>query len=270
MIFRPSLKLSDEVPSLTDHYSSSTDSANTQYSAESIKHYEAVFGQDFVSPGGQEMAIELIKALDLQPGSRVLDVGCGLGGCAFTMARDFNLYVDGIDLSENMIERARKKCNEYGLRSKVNLSLGNCLDLEAGPTYHGIFSRDVFLHIHDKKRLFNNIKKALLAGGKILFTDYCCGAKPWSNEFTAYVNSRGYQLNTVAQYTQILEDAGFQITSAEDATDRFIDILKAELKKIATLEFNPPEIALLADSWQSKIDRASQGDHRWGIFQAHL
>ena len=150
------------------------------------------------------------------------------------------------------------------------MRLGNCLDLEAGPTYHGIFSRDVFLHIDDKKRLFSNIKKALLPGGKLLFTDYCCGTKPWSNDFAAYVSHRGYQLNTVAEYTQILEDAGFHITRAEDATDRFIDILKAELKKIATLEFTRSEITLLADSWQSKIDRANQGDQRWGIFQAQL
>jgi len=269
-----SLKPSDEDPLLTDHKANSAansaDRDNTQYSAESIEHYEAVFGQDFVSPGGREMAIELITSLNLQPGSRVLDVGCGLGGCAFAMATDFGLVVDGIDLSKNMIDRANKKCKKYGLGKKVNLNLGNCLELKASPTYHGIFSRDVFLHIHDKKRLFSNLKNALLPGGKLLFTDYCCGEKPWSDEFSEYVSNRNYQLHTVTEYTQILEEAGFQVIDARDATGRFIDILKTELKKIAALEFSPSEKTLLADSWQSKIDRARQGDHRWGIFQAQL
>ena len=267
MAFPHNLKPSDEDRELNDHSGNRDD---TQYSAESIEHYEAVFGEDFVSPGGRNMAVELIQALDLQPGSRILDVGCGLGGCAFTMAREFGLIVDGIDLSKNMIDRATIKRDDYGLQEKVSLSLGNCLELNPGPTYHGIFSRDVFLHIHDKKHLFSNLKNALLSGGTLLFTDYCCGEKPWSDEFTEYVSNRGYQLHTVPEYAQILEDAGFNVISAQDATDRFIDILKVELNKIGALEFSPSEIALLSDSWQAKIDRANQGDHRWGVFIAHI
>ena len=243
---------------------------DTQYSGQSIAHYEAVFGQDFVSPGGKKMATELIKVLDLESGSQVLDVGCGLGGCAFTMARDFDLVVDGIDLSNNMIDRAKQKCKKYGLDEKVSLRIGNCLELDTSPTYHGIFSRDVFLHISDKIRLLKSLKNALLPGGKLLFTDYCCGEKPWSSDFTEYVNNRGYQLHTVTEYIQLLENCGFKVMRGEDATDRFIVILKQELEKIASLNFSSSEKVQLTQSWQSKIDRATLGDHRWGIFLAHL
>ena len=65
-----------------------------QYSHESILKYEQVYGRTFVSPGGKGCAIELIEKLDLKPGSRVLDVGCGIGGSAFLMKQKFNLEVD--------------------------------------------------------------------------------------------------------------------------------------------------------------------------------
>ena len=64
---------------------------SSQYLEASILQYESVYGEDFVSPGGREMAVELISRMALTPGARVLDVGCGLGGSAFVMARDFDL-----------------------------------------------------------------------------------------------------------------------------------------------------------------------------------
>ena len=77
---------------------------SSQYQTNSILEYERVYGEDFVSPGGKDLAHELIARLGLEAGARVLDVGCGLGGSAFVMARDFGLRVDGIDLSKNMLE----------------------------------------------------------------------------------------------------------------------------------------------------------------------
>ncbi len=58
----------------------------TQYATPSILEYESVYGEGFVSPGGIGMAIELIRRMGLEPESRVLDAGCGLGGSAFVMA----------------------------------------------------------------------------------------------------------------------------------------------------------------------------------------
>ncbi len=82
---------------------------SAQYATASILRYETVYGEDFVSPGGREITIELVGGMKLAPESRVLDVGCGLGGSAFVMARDFNLRVDGIDLSKNMLAIANEK-----------------------------------------------------------------------------------------------------------------------------------------------------------------
>jgi hypothetical protein len=51
-----------------------------QYSDTSIAQYERVFGRGFISPGGEEASATLLQQLQLTPGVRVLDVGCGIGG----------------------------------------------------------------------------------------------------------------------------------------------------------------------------------------------
>jgi phosphoethanolamine N-methyltransferase len=241
---------------------------STQYAVESIRHYEAIFGEDFVSPGGQDMALELIGQMELKPRSRVLDVGCGLGGNAFTMAREFDLLVDGIDLSKNMLAMAEQKLTAYGLSDHVSLEQGDCLQLDRPQYYDAIFSRDVFLHISNKARLFSVFHASLKPGGKLLFTDYCCGEKPWADEFSYYVEDRGYSLHTLPEYEELITDAGFTKVESLDITDRFIEILQADLIKIDGLELPESDREMLKQSWFGKQERARSGDHRWGLFSA--
>jgi len=206
-----------------------------QYLTTSILQYEAVYGEDFVSPGGYAMALELIRRLDLTPGSRVLDVGCGLGGSAFVMAREFDLMVDGIDLSKNMLAIANDKLVAHGLSDRIKFDWGDCLEVNRPGYYDAVYSRDVFLHIEDKARLFSVLNATLRPGGKLLFTDYCCGEKPWSETFSAYVENRGYCLHTLSEYAELISKAGFKQVAYQDLSDRFINILQADLGKIAGL-----------------------------------
>ena len=239
-----------------------------QYRSEAILHYEQVYGADFVSPGGIELARELIARLALAPGSRVLDVGCGLGGSAFVMAREFGLEVDGIDLSKNMLEIAARKLAANGLADRVRLDWGDCLELDLDGAYDAVYSRDVFLHIHAKPRLFSVLRAALRPGGRLLFTDYCCGPRPWSKDFAAYVEQRGYDLHTTEACVELLAAAGFRQASGEDLSTRFVGILRTELARIEELDLDAGPRDKLAASWRHKLERALDGEQRWGLFTA--
>ena len=241
---------------------------STQYSVDSILLYEAVYGEDFVSPGGLAMAAELLSGLQLPRKSKVLDVGCGLGGNAFVMAREFGLIVDGIDLSKNMLSLAEEKCQAHQLTASVKFKQGDCLQLDCPEQYDAIYSRDVFLHIHDKARLFSVLYAALKPGGRLLFTDYCCGEKPWGDAFVEYVCDREYCLHTLQEYVGLIEKAGFVEVQQIDMTSRFVEILRNDMKTIEALDLSTQVRRYLRQSWLGKLKRVESGDHRWGLFTA--
>src|SRR6516165_3573668 len=83
---------------------------NGQYSRTGILRYERIFGDGYVSTGGPATTDDLCGRLGaaLRPGVRVLDVGSGIGGAAFHLARHFGAAVTGIDLSPEMIHIARE------------------------------------------------------------------------------------------------------------------------------------------------------------------
>src|SRR5258706_8101124 len=231
----------------------------TQYQADAIAKYEAVYGQHFVSPGGADSARACVARLGLKSGMRVLDVGCGLGGSAFLMAREHGVSVHAIDVSANMIASARERLRTSGLASLVTLEHADVLALPATPGYEVIYSRDVFLHIHDKPRLMAQLRGLLLPGGLLFFTDYGRGEGNASAEFSAYISQRQYDLRTVQDYRALLEQAGFTQVMAEDHTAEFLTIMRSELARIA----DDAAHAGIRQSWLDKIARARRGEQGW-------
>ena len=247
----------------------SVDLDSGQYSRDSIEKYELAYGRHFVSPGGREASRALIERMALPAGSRVLDVGCGLGGSAFLMAEMFDFTVDAIDLSHNMVAIAKERINEFPtLVDQVHIWQGDCMTLTDSDAYQGIYSRDVFLHIKEKSSLFAVLFRALDKHGVLLFTDYCCSKGPWDTTFSDYVERRGYHLRTVEQYESLLRKSGFEVMMANDVTESFIRHCEEELKRIQALDPNNTARQELGDDWIRKISRARESNQRWGLFMA--
>ncbi|HEX5689683.1 MAG TPA: methyltransferase domain-containing protein [Roseiflexaceae bacterium] len=239
-----------------------------QYSSDSIRKYEAIYGRNFVSPGGLATALAVLSLVEIPPGAQVLDVGCGLGGAALLMAQRFGAQVQGVDVSSNMLRVAEVRSRQAGLAHAIHFAQADILDYDPPVEYDLAHSRDVFLHIHDKARLFGKLMQCLRPGGRLLFTDYLCGADAPSEEFAAYVRARGYHLVDVDSYRTLLERAGFVVERAEDRTDEFIAILERELAGLPSSRLPAHERDELAESWRAKIRRAQNGEQRWGVFVA--
>ena len=79
-----------------------------QYSRKSILRYEKIFGVTYVSTGGEVTTAEFCSEMSLKPGMKILDVGAGIGGSAFYMAKTFGVEIDGVDLSSNMVDIANE------------------------------------------------------------------------------------------------------------------------------------------------------------------
>ncbi|XP_035265800.1 phosphomethylethanolamine N-methyltransferase-like isoform X2 [Anguilla anguilla] len=247
---------------------------NQQYSRRGILRYEKIFGNGYVSTGGPSTTKEFVDLLNLSPGQIVLDVGCGIGGGDFYMARTFGVKVLGMDLSSNMVEIATERAMKENLPS-VQFEVGDATRrvFKEG-SFDVIYSRDTILHIADKLKLFKSFYSWLKPGGKVLISDYCCGEMPWSPEFQEYVKQRGYILFTPPQYGKFLEQAGFSRVRAEDRTSQFIQVVRIELEKAEAIreeyikEFSEEDYNAIVTGWNENLQRCTTGDQRWGLFYA--
>lgn len=87
--------------------------------------------------------------LALEPGQRVLDIGCGWGGMALYLNRVADVDVLGITLSEEQLKLARQRAQEAGVAHRVNFELIDYRDLarrEAGK-FDRIVSVGMFEHV---------------------------------------------------------------------------------------------------------------------------
>ncbi|KAE8709660.1 Phosphoethanolamine N-methyltransferase 1 [Hibiscus syriacus] len=238
-----------------------------QYKSNSILRYERTFGPGFVSTGGIDTTKEFVAMLDLKPGQKVLDVGCGIGGGDFYMAQEFGVYVVGIDLSINMIAIALERAN--GLNCAVEFEVADCTTIT--------YPENTLLMLSTVVTPFCTFKsffKWLKPGGKVLISDYCKTAGASSPEFAAYIMQRGYDLHDVKAYGQMLKDAGFVEVVAEDRTDQFIQVLQRELDKVEkekdtfVSDFSRADYDDIVGGWKAKLIRTKAGEQRWGLFIA--
>jgi cyclopropane-fatty-acyl-phospholipid synthase len=83
--------------------------------------------------------------LRLSPGMRVLDIGCGWGGMAITLARDFGVQVTGVTLSEEQHAVATARVREAGLADRIDIRLQDYRAV-SGP-FDRIVSVGMFEHV---------------------------------------------------------------------------------------------------------------------------
>ena len=107
----------------------------------------------------------IIKKLNLKPGEKVLDIGCGWGGMSFEIARQSQCEVTGISLSENQIKYCKEKAKELNLDNQVSFELCDYRSVKG--KYDKIVSVGAFEHFGKKfyKTFFNKVKEILNDNG---------------------------------------------------------------------------------------------------------
>ncbi len=135
----------------------------------------------------QEAKLDLIACkLDLQPGMRILDIGCGWGGACQYFAERYGVQVVGITLSAEQATLARERCAGHA----VEILLQDYRDLPANEQFDAIYSIGMFEHVGYKnyrafmQRVHNWLPshgRFLLhtIGGKVSMTH----ADPWVNKY---------------------------------------------------------------------------------------
>ena len=110
------------------------------------------------------------ERLDLQPGMRVLDAGCGVGGTARYLAREHGATVTGITISPIQLAQARERSRTA--RDGVSYELRDFTDttFDAG-SYDRAFALESACYAERKEGLLEELHRVLCPGGRVVVAD---------------------------------------------------------------------------------------------------
>jgi cyclopropane-fatty-acyl-phospholipid synthase len=154
--------------------------------------------------------LNLIAAkLELKPGMKVLDIGCGWGGSAYHLAQTYGVKVVGVTISEEQVKLGLQR--NSGL--DVEIRLQDYRDVNE--TFDAIYSIGMFEHVGAKNydTYFETVKASLRPKGRFLLHTIGHREKgpfldPW---FNRYIFPNGYlpsasELATAAEKVFVIED----------------------------------------------------------------
>lgn len=111
--------------------------------------------------------------LDIEPGTRVLDVGCGVGRWSSLLAARGGL-VTGMDLSPTMIAEARRRAGAMGVANRCRFLVQDLARLDAGETFDLVLGVTVLQHILDPRALYASVQRMadhLAPGGRMVLLE---------------------------------------------------------------------------------------------------
>lgn len=187
-------------------------------------------------PGGLALTRRLADSLGLRAGQRVLDVASGPGATAIMLAREYGVRVDGVDLTEASVGRARRAADEAGVAELVAFSVGDAerLPFDDG-SFDAVICECAWCTFPNKRTAATELARVLRPGGRVGVTDVTVNADGLPAELTdlagwvaCLADARSTQ-----QYTDLLSQAGLRVrrTEAHDtALTDMIDRIEARLR----------------------------------------
>jgi cyclopropane-fatty-acyl-phospholipid synthase len=183
--------------------------------------------------------------LRLLPGMRVLDIGCGWGGMALTLARDYGVQVVGVTLSQEQHRVATQRAKDAGLTDRVTFQM---MDYRAvtGP-FDRIVSVGMFEHVGlpQYATFFAQVRDLLTPDGvALIHTIGRAGApsitSPW---ITKYIFPGGY-VPALSEVTPAIQDSGLWTTDVEVWRLHYAETLRHWRMRF---EAHLPEVTALYD-----------------------
>ena len=109
---------------------------------------------------------KLIDLIKPTPGSKILEIGCGWGGFAEQLAKNYDVKLDCITISKKQFDFTKSRINQLGLNHKVNIKMLDYRDVNK--QYDSIVSIEMIEAVGEKylNEYFKSIKKNLTPKGR--------------------------------------------------------------------------------------------------------
>jgi cyclopropane-fatty-acyl-phospholipid synthase len=233
----------------------------------------------------------ICRKLALEPGMRMLDIGCGWGSLLLHAAQNYGVDAVGITLSSEQADYARKRMAEAGLDKRVEIRVQDYRQVEDGP-YDAIASVGMAEHVglelfaqyagvvyrllRPGGRLLNHQIAALHPDGEDDGAAASAGRRPWHRPWRrrkparsfidAYVFPDG-QLAPLGTTVTALEEAGFEVRDVEALREHYGRTLRAWVEN---LDADWTQAAALATLGRARVWRLYMAGSALGFEQGRL
>jgi SAM-dependent methyltransferase len=168
--------------------------------------------------GGLAATRRLAERAGIRAGTRVLDVGCGVGVTPLFLAQEYGCRVVGVDLYERMIERARARARRAGVGDRIAFRVADVHELpfEAGE-FDVTLTESVIALVRDQRRALAECARVLRPGGSVGLVE-ATWVKPATPRLLSYI-ARAYgeqtEVHTREGWMALLEGVGLQQVGGE-------------------------------------------------------
>jgi cyclopropane fatty-acyl-phospholipid synthase-like methyltransferase len=173
--------IENNVRTVREHYDSLFDlvGRDATYTSEAFRQPPPIVNMGYWLRGAktareaqEEFVRELARRIPDWKQKRVLDVGCGLGGPALLLARDYGAHVDGVNIVPRQVEWARSFMEGNGVSDRVQIHLGNAMELSfADESFDVVFCLEAAHCFIDKRRFLREARRVLRPEGRLLLAD---------------------------------------------------------------------------------------------------
>src|SRR5437868_8774639 len=201
------------------------------------------------------------RKLGLQPGMRLLDVGCGWGGMVMHAARVYGVRALGVTLSRQQADWAQRAIAEAGLQDLAEVRYMDYRDVAEGD-FDAISSIGLTEHIGaaNVPAYFEFLYGRLRPGGRLL--NHCI-TRPTGKEKTfnkgGFINRYVFpdgELESVGWLVRQMEDLGFEIHHEENLRDHYARTLRFWCQN-------------LDENWEAAVQEVGLGTARvWALYMA--
>jgi cyclopropane-fatty-acyl-phospholipid synthase len=175
----------------------------------------------------QRAKFELVcTKLELQPGMRLLDVGCGWGSLAIHAARHHGVRVTGITLSREQRDFARKRAADQGVSDFVDVRLLDYRDVREAGEFDAAVSLEMGEHVGDVQypAFVGTVHRAVRPGAPFLVQQMsrAAGNAPGGGPFIEAYIAPDMHMRPLGETVGLLEAGGFEVRSVQALREHYV------------------------------------------------
>lgn len=171
-------------------------------------------GLSVLHPGGFRATERLADECEIDKQTRVLDIACGKGTSAVFLAQKYGCHVEGLDISEDLIEEARDFARRKGVSGTVNFRVGDAQNLPYSENeFDCTVSQAMLILVSDKRKTIQEARRVLKPGGNAGWLELSWKEHPSkefmdavSNEICAYCMTNVYNYE---DWEKLFQETGF-------------------------------------------------------------